>query len=98
MSKINFDYDRLQNRVIPSMEEVCSKLDNARNTINNSYIPDDCAYRTYLNNFGSYIYSINQRINRVKDWINSSNRSMEDALDSASSKVSSINIAKISRK
>lgn len=98
MSKINFDYGRLQNNVVPSIEGACSKLNNARDTINNSYIPSDCAYRTYLSNFGSYIYSINQRMDRVKDWINSSNRAIEDALDSASSRASSIGVTKITRK
>lgn len=98
MSKIIFDNDRLQNTVVPSMENACAKLGNARDTINNSYIPGDCAYRTYLSNFGSYISSIEQRINGVIAWINSSNYAMEDALDSAVSRASSINIVKITRK
>lgn len=98
MAKINFDYDSIQRSVIPAIEGSCEHINQAKNTINNVYIPSDCAYRSYLSGLYDKLSNIQSKLSRAKNWCQSTNSDLEDTLDTLKSDISSIQIAKVTKK
>lgn len=98
MTKINFDYTRLSNNVIPSLEGCREKINSAIKTIDNTYIPGDCKYYSYLKELDIYLLGIGQNITRAKEWLQKCNSDLEDTMDSATQTISNIEIVEIEKK
>lgn len=97
MSKIVFDYGGLQKNIVPSLEGACEKLESARRLIENTSVPSSCAYYSYLRNLGMKLLSSKQNLNRVTNWVSSTNTRFENALDSLDTSISNLEIIKISK-
>lgn len=98
MTKINFDYSGLQNTVIPNIDNACANISNARNTINNTFIPYDCIYLNYLKSLDTRLSGMDMNLKRVKNWIQSSNHAFEEAISNAESKIMNIEVITINKK
>ncbi len=91
MSKIYFDYDSIDIKVIDNLNKAQSYYSKANNSINYR-IPSDCAYLSYLKNLSSLVTDLNRRSSKVKTWLNKTNHRYEKSIDNYSDEVSKIEI------
>ena len=90
MTKLIFNYSKLQNESIPAIEDTCSKIDSAKKIMNSSYIPTDCKYKNYLNNLNIKLINITSNLNRIKNSVETLNIQLEDVIDNDNNNVSNI--------
>lgn len=98
MTKVNFDYSGLQNSVLPSIDSACANINNARNTMNNTFIPYDCVYQSYLRSLNMRFSGMDSNLKRVKNWIQSSNSAFENSIYTAESKILNTEVITINKK
>lgn len=81
MHSLKFDYETMRTGVIPQLDSVVDKLRTALNEANSMDVPN-FSNSDYLNGTGSLISSSINEINHIINWINESNNTLDNLIDS----------------
>lgn len=98
MSKLYFDYDGINNEVIPSINDTLIKLDNALTVCNNIVAPPDPALASILTSARTDIEQNIKDLNKVKEWLEKSSRIYKSRIESIESSLAKVSVDKIIKK
>ncbi len=98
MSKLYFDYDGINNEVIPSINKTLVKLDNALVICNNIVAPPDPALASILAKAKADIEQNIADLKKIKDWLERSSRIYKNRIESIDSSLAGVSVDKIIKK
>lgn len=98
MSKLYFDYNGINNEVIPSINNTLIKLDNALVICNNIVAPPDPALASILTSAKSNIENNIRELKKIKEWLERSSRIYKNRIETIDVALNRINVDKIIKK
>ena len=98
MSKLHFDYDGINNEVIPSINNTITKLDNALYIANNIIPPSDIALASILSTAKADIKKNKDELYKIKDWLERSSKIYKKRIESIEESLGRIEVEKLIKK
>ena len=98
MSKLHFDYDGINNEVIPSINSTITKLDNALYIASNIIPPSDIALASILATAKADIKKNKDELYKIKDWLERSSKIYKKRIESIEESLGKIEVEKLIKK
>lgn len=98
MSKLFFDYNGINNEIIPSINETLIKLNNALFICNNIVAPSDASLSSILSDTKKELNNNITELKKIKEWLEKSSRIYKNRISSMENSISNSAINKIIKK
>ena len=96
--KLHFDYNGINNEVIPSINDTLVKIDNALVICNNIVAPPDPALASILSSAKAELEKDRQDLKAVKEWLEKSSRIYKSRIESIESALNKLSVDKVKLK
>lgn len=97
MSSLNYNYSTMQEQIIPNINNAIDKINSITYIGNNTYIPNDFYYKYTLRELFNDFSDIRRSLDQEIDFINKSNKRIEEELQSIEEQLRAISNVEIKR-
>ena len=81
MTKLNFNYSELSNKIKPSIVGCVNNLNSAHQISSSLSIPYGYEFNSDLTELSSFISNVKNELNYINSWIDQSNTRISNSLD-----------------